>query len=211
LLVTDNPLYFEAHLVERFGNDLYLFTAWITVCDPAIPSAVLCAARARACRKTMAIVNATSVFRVPLIWMPYALRRRPKSPVRFSYRRGKQHQQGLVFGDEFYWPDSWMDTTLVRIPQQARSAERAHSRHLGKTLLFAMTISRHRPRAQGVTSSDSPFDHFCLAIGSCRRCQRTFVSNFQLAFSTYGDAINSIFAAHFLTHNFRGFSFNLAY
>jgi len=66
---------------------------------PVIQMAILCAARARACRKTMAIVNANfRLFRVPLIWMPYATA--PAGPkIRESGFlvpvAGKQHQQGL--------------------------------------------------------------------------------------------------------------------
>ena len=38
VLVTENPLYFEAREVEKFGNDLYFVRqAWITVCDPEHP------------------------------------------------------------------------------------------------------------------------------------------------------------------------------
>src|SRR6266403_5789391 len=60
ILVTDNPLYFEARMVERFGNDLYLIhQAWITVCDPRHPKWQFYAPRARVrVGKTMAIVNA---------------------------------------------------------------------------------------------------------------------------------------------------------
>src|SRR4029077_18389971 len=38
LLVSENPLYFEAHEVERLPGDVYLVhEAWITVCDPEHP------------------------------------------------------------------------------------------------------------------------------------------------------------------------------
>lgn len=38
LLISDNPLYFEARDVERFPGDVYLIhRAWITICDPEHP------------------------------------------------------------------------------------------------------------------------------------------------------------------------------
>src|SRR5437762_3495525 len=38
ILISDNPLYFEARDVERFPGDIYLIhRAWITICDPQHP------------------------------------------------------------------------------------------------------------------------------------------------------------------------------
>src|SRR5439155_13987513 len=38
LLISENPLYFEAQDVERFPADVYLIhQAWITICDPEHP------------------------------------------------------------------------------------------------------------------------------------------------------------------------------
>src|ERR1700688_2492162 len=75
ILVTDNPLYFQAREVERFGNDFYIILqAWITVCDPRRPKWQFYAPRARVrLGKSMALVNTNlRLFRVSLIWMPYA-------------------------------------------------------------------------------------------------------------------------------------------
>src|SRR5439155_5045863 len=75
VLLTDNPLYFEARTVERFAGDLYFVQrAWITICDPGRPKWQFYAPEARIrLDKTVALVNANfRLFRVPLIWLPYA-------------------------------------------------------------------------------------------------------------------------------------------
>src|SRR6266478_7452774 len=75
VLVTDNPLYFEARDVERFAGDVYLVhRAWITICDPEHPKWQFYAPHARIrLDKTAALINANfRLFRVPLIWLPYA-------------------------------------------------------------------------------------------------------------------------------------------
>ena len=39
VLLSDNPLYFEAHDVERLPQDMYVIQqAWITICDPEHPT-----------------------------------------------------------------------------------------------------------------------------------------------------------------------------
>src|SRR6266851_1187376 len=60
VLITDNPLYFEAKNVEKFGEDLYFISdAWITVCDPEHPKWQFYAPHARVrVGKSMALVNA---------------------------------------------------------------------------------------------------------------------------------------------------------
>src|SRR5713101_5265164 len=59
ILVTENPLYFEAKQVEKFGNDLYFIRqAWVTVCDPEHPKWQFYATHARIrVDQTMALVN----------------------------------------------------------------------------------------------------------------------------------------------------------
>src|SRR5882762_6794553 len=224
LLVTDNPLYFEARMVERFGNDLYLIhQAWITVCDPRHPKWQFYAPRARVrVGKKMAIVNANfRLFRVPLIWMPYAT-----APAGSKIRQsgllvpvaGNSTSKGFVFGDEFYWaPTSWMDTTLgAEYLSKRGSAERAQFR----ATPWENTTVRYE--YFGVIDREHQGGHQQrLAVRSLLPRNWLFVTDanelssltFQLAFSpTYGEAINSdIRSSIFLTHNFRAFSFNLAY
>ena len=223
ILVTDNPLYFEARQVERFGNDFYIIhQAWITVCDPRRPKWQFYAPRARVrVGKTMALVNANfRLFKIPLIWMPYAT-----APAGAKIRQsgvlvpvaGNSTSKGFVFGDEFYWaPLSWMDTTLGGEYLSRRgSAERAQFR---ATPWENTTI---RYDYFGVIDREHQGGHQQrLSVQSLLARDWRFVADvnelssltFQLAFSpTYGEAINSdIRSSIFLSHNFHGFSFNLA-
>ena len=223
ILITDNPLYFEAHQVERFGNDFYIIDrAWITVCDPRRPKWQFYAPRSRVrIGKTMALVNANfRLFRVPLIWMPYAT-----APAGSKIREsgllvpvaGNSTSKGFVFGDEFYWaPVDWMDTTLG-----AQYLSRRGSEETGQFRLTPWEGTSLRYNYFGVIDREHQGGHQQrLVVQSLLPHNWRFVADanelssltFQLAFSpTYGEAINSdIRSSIFLTNNFRGFSLNLA-
>ncbi len=119
ILISDNPLYFEARDVERFPGDIYLIhRAWITICDPQHPKWQFYAPNARIrLDKTVALVNANfRLFRVPLIWLPYA-----SAPAGRKVRAsgflipdvGQSSRKGFIFGDAFYLaPTPWVDATL---------------------------------------------------------------------------------------------------
>jgi len=75
VLLTDNPLHFEARDVDKLPGDVYIVRqAWITVCDPEHPKWQFFARRARIrMDKDVALVNANfRLLHVPLIWVPYA-------------------------------------------------------------------------------------------------------------------------------------------
>src|SRR5262249_37373479 len=75
VLTTENPLHFEARDVDKLPGDVYIVRqAWITVCDPEHPKWQFFARRARIrLDKNVALVNANfRLFRVPLVWVPYA-------------------------------------------------------------------------------------------------------------------------------------------
>jgi len=223
ILVTDNPLYFEAQQVERLGNDLYVIRkAWITICDPQRPKWQFFAPRARVrLGKTMALVNANfHLFRVPIIWTPYAT-----APAGSKLRQsgvlvpvaGNSTSKGFVFGDAFYWaPTSWMDTTLGAELLSRRGSEQ-----------------RGQFRATPWENTSIHYNYFAvidrlhqggheqrLLVRSLLPNNWRFVADvnelssltFRLVFSdTFGEAINSeVRSSTFLTHNFNGFSFNLA-
>jgi LPS-assembly protein len=224
ILVTDNPLYFEARLVERFGNDFYIIhRAWITVCDPHQPKWQFYAPRARVrLGKTMALVNANfRLFRVPLIWMPYAT-----APAGSKIRQsgllvpvaGNSTSKGFVFGDEFYWaPANWMDTTLgAELLSRRGSEERAQFRATpweNTTLrynYFGVIDREHQGGHEQRFAMQSLLPHGWRFVADANELSSL---TFRLAFSdTFGEAINSdVRSSIFLTNNFRGFSFNLAY
>jgi LPS-assembly protein len=240
VLITDNPLYFEARNVEKFGNDFYLLNnAWITVCDPEHPKWQFYAPHAKVrIDKKMALVNANfRLLRVPLVWLPYAT-----VPAGTKVREsgflipviGNSTSKGFVFGDAFYWaPTPWMDATVgAELLSRRGSAERGHFRakpweNTSINYSYFGVIDRGVPTLVNpglptqTTELVSQGGHEQqLQVTSLLKNNWRFVTDvnelssltFRLAFAdTFGDAINSeVRSSIFLTHNFNGFSLNLA-
>jgi LPS-assembly protein len=232
LLLSDNPLYFEAQDVERFPDDVYVVhRAWITICDPAKPKWQFYAPRARIrLNKTVALVNANfRLFRVPLIWLPYVT-----TPAGEKVRQtgflipdvGQSSRKGFIIGDAFYLaPTPWMDATIGgQYLSRRGSLERASFR--AKPFEdTSIEYSYFGVQDRGLLNPDgtrSPQggEQQSLEIKSLLPGGWRFVTDynylssltFRLAFAdTFGEAINSeVRSAVFLTNNFRGFSLNFA-
>jgi LPS-assembly protein len=232
VLVSDNPLYFEARQVERYANNVFVVhQAWITVCDQERPTWQMFAPRARIrLNKSVALVNANfRLFKVPLIWLPYAT-----APAGQKIRQsgfllpdiGNSSTKGYVFGDAYYWaPATWADATIGLQGYTKRgSSQRAEIRlRPAENTSFSYTyygvIDRGLPNANGVLVSQGGHQQR-LELQSLLPQGWRFVADFnqlssltfRLAFAdTYGDAINSeVNSAVFLSNNFRGFSLNFA-
>ena len=223
LLVTDNPLYFEAKTVDKFGADFYIIhRAWITVCDPRHPKWQFYAPHARVrVGKTMALVNANfRLFRIPLIWTPYAT-----TPAGSKIRQsglmvpvaGNSTAKGFVFGDAIYWaPVSWLDTTLgAELFSKRGWAERGQFRLApweNTTLrysYFGVIDREHQGGHEQQLEVRSLWSHNWRFVADVNELSSL---TFRLAFAdTFGEAINSeIRSSVFLTHNFSGFSLNFA-
>jgi LPS-assembly protein len=232
VLLTDNPLYFNAHRVERFAGDLYLVhQAWITVCEPSHPTWRFYAFNARIhVDKTVALVNANfRLFRIPLIWLPYAT-----APAGSKIREsgfllpdiGQSSLKGFVFGDAFYFaPKPWMDATLGG---QFMSRRGVLERGSFRAKPFENTSIEYHYFGvddRGLLNPDGTRtpqggEQQELRIQSLLPHGWRFVTDynqlssltFRLAFAdTFGEAINSeVRSAIFLTNNFRGFSVNFA-
>jgi LPS-assembly protein len=222
LLVSENPVYFEAKQVDRLSEDVYLVHhGWFTVCDPRSPTWQFFAPEAKiTLEKSVALVNANfHLYRVPLLWVPYAT-----APAGDHIRQsgfmlpilGNSNTKGFTFGDAFYWaPYTWMDATLgfeyfgKRGPAQ-RVAFRARP-YENTSIQYKYFGVEDRENQGGYEQQ--------LQIDSLWRHGWRFVTDlnylssltFQLAFAgTYTEAINSeIRSAIFLTNNFHGFSFNV--
>ena len=231
LLVSENPLYFQARDVERFPGEVYLIhRAWVTICDPQHPAWQFYAPNARIhLNKTVALVNANfRLFRVPLIWLPYA-----SAPAGRKVRQtgflipdvGESSRKGFILGDAFYLaPAPWMDATIG-----------------GQYMSRRGLLERGRFRARPFENTSIDYSYFGvddrgILINGIRTPQGgeeqrleiqsllpgawRFVTDynhlssltFRLAFSdSFGEAINSeVRSAIFLTNNYRGFSLNLA-
>jgi len=231
LLITENPLYFEARLVDRLTPDVYdVHHGWFTICQPSHPTWQFYAPEARVTlEKTVALVNSNfRIFRVPLFWLPYAT-----VPAGEHIRQsgfmlpilGNSNSKGFVFGDSFYWaPKTWLDATLgfeyfsSRGPGQ-RAMLRA--RPFENTSIKYSYFGVEDRGVPGITPVEKQGGYEQqLEVQSLWKHGWRFVTDlnqlssltFRLAFAgTYSEAINSeIRSSVFLTNNFRGFSFNVA-
>jgi LPS-assembly protein len=236
LLLSQNPLYFEAREVERFPGDVYLVRhTWITICQPDKPSWQFYAAHARIrLNKQVALVSAHfRLFRVPLVFLPYAT-----APAGNKIREsgfllpiiGDSNSKGFVFGDALYWaPKPWLDTTLgAELFGRRGTAQRAEfrARPFENTSIrytyFGVIdrgISVEGPTGGTIIEKQGGHQQQ-LEVQSLLAGGWRFVTDynqlssltFRLAFAdTFGDAINSeVRSSVFLTNNFHGFSLNFA-
>jgi len=221
LLVSENPLYFEAEQVDRFSQDYYeIHHAWFTVCEPKRPTWQFYAPDAKlTLGKSVALVNANfRMFHVPLFWSPYAT-----APAGTHMRQsgillpviGNSNTKGFVIGDSFYWaPKPWLDATV--------GFEYFSKRGPGERVTFRASPFENttiKYNFFGVQDREDQGGHEQqLEIQSLWKSGWRFVTDlnqlssltFRLAFAgTYGEAVNSeIRSAVFLTNNFRGFNFN---
>jgi len=232
VLVSENPLYFEARQVERTGDDTFIVhQAWITVCDQEHPTWQMFAPRAKIrLNKDVALVNANfRLFKVPLLWLPYAT-----APAGQRIRQtgfllpdiGNSSTKGYVFGDAFYWaPLTWADTTLgAQYLSKRGSSQRAEIRMKpAENTSFLYTyygvIDRGLPDANGVLQKQGGHQQQLEVQSLLPKGWRLVADfnqlsslTFRLAFAdAYGDAINSeVRSAIFVTNNFRGFSLDFA-
>jgi LPS-assembly protein len=223
LLVTENPLYFEAKEVERFSEERYdVRHAWFTICQPEHPTWQFYAPEAKVTlEKKVALINANfRLFRVPLVWMPYAT-----MPAGNRLRQsgflipivGNSNSKGFVIGDSFYWaPRTWMDATLgfeyfslrgpaIRAEYRARPFENTSIKYS----YFGVNDREKQGGYQQQLEVQSLWPDGWRFVTDLNQLSSL---TFRLAFSpTYGDAINSeVRSAVFLTNNFRGYSFSVA-
>ncbi len=232
ILISGNPLYFEARDVERFPGDVYLIhRAWITICDPQHPKWQFYAPNARIhLDKTVALINANfRLFRVPLVWLPYA-----STPAGRKVRAsgilipdiGQSSRKGFILGDAYYLaPTPWMDATLgAQFLSRRGILERGSFRakpfeNTSMEYTYFGVEDRGLLNADG-TRSPQGGEQQRLEITSLLPGGWRFVTDynhlssltFRLAFAdTFGEAVNSeVRSAVFLSNNFRGFSLNFA-
>ena len=232
LLVSRNPLYFEAREVERISDDVYVVRhSWVTICDPDHPTWQFYAPKAKiTLQKHVALVSSNfRLYRVPLLWLPYAT-----APAGEHLRQsgfllpliGNSTQKGFVFGDAFYWaPRTWFDTTLGFDYFSSRgTAQRGQVRvrpfeNTSIRYDYFGVIDRGVPQPTGppikqgghqqTVEVQSLWSHGWRFVADANELSSL---TFRLAFSdTYGEAINSeIRSSVFLSNNFHGFSFDVA-
>src|ERR1700722_6409029 len=118
MLVSPNPLTFEAQEVRRFDARTYWIEyASLTVCEPDKPSWKFFTSHATLhVDRTVALVNANfRMFRIPLFYFPYAslpAGRRLRQSGFLIPEFADTSVKGLVLGEGYYWaPTDWTDLT----------------------------------------------------------------------------------------------------
>jgi len=233
VLVTDNPITFEAEQVERVNERVYRIThARVTVCDPQHPKWEFYAPRAvLTLNKNVALVDANFRFlRIPLIYLPYAT-----APANRTLRQsgfllpsvGQTTIKGFVLGDSYYWaPVDWADATVgAQLFSRRGWSQNADFRaqpwdNVRASASYFGVVDRGLPTGpngarvpEGGHEANASLD--ALLPGGWRAAadvnQLTSLT-FRLVFAeTFAQAVNSeVNTSAFLTNNFRGFSFNVA-
>jgi LPS-assembly protein len=118
LLISPNPIYFEAQEVERLDENTYkIHKAWLTVCHPDRPTWKFYAPEATVrLQETVHLENGNfRLFSVPVLYLPYATF--PAEKERTSGfmipELGDSSRKGFIAGESLYWaPTDWMDATI---------------------------------------------------------------------------------------------------
>jgi LPS-assembly protein len=232
VLVTENPLSFVAEEVERLSDDEYIVRrARLTVCDPARPKWEFSTPRAHIrIGKKAALVNANfRLFRVPLIWVPYATTPAGKTVRQSGFlipEISNSSHKGFILGDAYYWaPTPWMDATLgAQLLSRRGSSEREEFRAKpseDSSIFYNYygVVDRGLKDAFGVRQPQGGHEQTFQASTLLPDGWRAVADinqlsslTFRLAFAdTFGEAVNSeVRSAAFLTNNFHGFSLNFA-
>ena len=231
LLVSPNPLYFDAEEAERLDENTYhIRNAWLTVCDPGRPTWKFYAPAATIrLQKSVRLVNGNfRMFSIPVLYLPYATfpaeKRRDSGFLVPDL--GHTSQKGTVFGDAVYWaPLDWLDTTIDANYYSSRGWSQKGELRVRPWEDAQLDASYFGVIDRGIEQADAPpikqgghevkVLFTSLLPGGWRGVadidQLTSLT-FRLAwFETFTEAVNSeVHNAAFLTNNFDGFSFNVA-
>jgi LPS-assembly protein len=228
VLVSSNPLYFEAREVQRLDERTYrLHSAWLTVCLPERPFWKFFAPQATIhVDERVALINSNfRLISVPLFYTPYAsipIGPRPRQSGFTIPDVSNGTNRGLILGESFYWaPVDWMDAEVgaelysrrgwsQRVDVRARPTQTSF-------LLYRYFGVRDRglpggPPQGGHQSSfrgEATLAHGWRAVADINQLSSL---TFRLAFSnTYTGATGSeLVSTGFLNNNFSGYSFNFA-
>jgi LPS-assembly protein len=237
LLVSPNPLYFEAEEAERLDEHTYrIKKAWMTVCDPDKPTWKFYAPEATVyLQKSVHLENGDfRIFSVPVLYLPYATF--PAGKERESGfmipNIGDSSNKGYIFGESYYWaPTDWMDAALGGTYYSRRGwGQRADLRmrpwenaKLDVTYTGVIDRGLEQPQVPGeppVPAINQGGHEARLLFTALLPDGWRAVADldnlssltYRLAWSeTFSQAVNSeVRNSAFLTNNFRGFSLNFA-
>lgn len=231
LLVSPNPLYFEADEAERLDQNTYrVHRAWITVCRPDKPTWKFFATEATV-QMTRDVRLENSTFRlidIPVIYLPFATI--PASRQRESGfmipDAGNSSVKGYFFGDSVYWaPTDWADATVGATYLSKRGWSQNASIRLRPwenaklDASYFGVIDRGLPEPNGPPlregGHEAHFDFDAFLPNGWRTVvdlNQLSSLTFRLAFAeTFSQAVNSeVRNTAFATNNFSGFSFSVA-
>jgi len=231
LLVSPNPLYFQAKEAERLDANTYkIHHAWLTVCKPNRPVWKFYAPEATVrLQESVHLENGNfRVFSIPVIYLPYATfpaEKERNSGFLFP-DLGNSSIKGYILGDGFYWaPEDWVDLTA----RADYFTDRGWSQH-GQLRMKPWENARLETDYFGVEDrgleqptgpkiNQGGHEEHLLFTALLPDGWRAVADldqlsslTFRLAWSeTFTQAVNSeVRNTAFLTNNFRGFSVNFA-
>jgi LPS-assembly protein len=237
LLISPNPLYFEAEEAERLDEHTYhIKKAWMTVCDPDKPTWKFYAPEATVyLQKSVHLENGDfRVFSVPVLYLPYATF--PAGKERESGfmipNIGDSSSKGYILGESYYWaPTDWMDASIGGTYYSRRGwGQRADLRMRpweNAKLDVIYTGVEDRGLEQPQVTGEPPVPPINQGGHEARLLFTALLPDgwravadlddlssltYRLAWSeTFTQAVNSeVRNSAFLTNNFRGFSLNFA-
>jgi len=232
VLVSPNPLTFQARRVERIDPETYVIDqAWLTVCDPRRPKWKFYTRRAVIqVNRTVKLYGADfRMFSIPLIYLPYATL--PAGP---NLRQsgflipsiGESSLKGFTVGDSYYWaPAKWFDMTVGgqyfsrRGWSQTGSVRATPSRnvHFESDYFGVNDRGIAGPGGtmirQGGCQAHQAFDaRFGNGWRVAADLNQLSSMNFRQGFAeTYSQAVNpEVISSAFVTNNFDGYSLDFA-
>ena len=231
MLLSQNPLYFEAEEAERLDQNTYrIRNAWMTVCNPARPTWTFYAPDATVrLEQSVHLSNGNfRVFSVPVLYFPYATL--PVETRRGSGflipEIGNSSRRGLVLGDAFYWaPLDWLDVRLGAAYFSrrgwAQSGELRMRPWEGGSLdaNYFGVLDRGLEQPSGPPVNQGGHEEHVLFTSPVPRGWRAVADldqlsslTFRLAFSeTFSEAVNSeVSNTAFLTKSLNGFNVDFA-
>src|SRR5271168_4778415 len=230
LLISPNPIYFEAQEAERVDENTYiLHRSWMTVCDPDRPTWKFYAPKATVRLKTsLRLENGNfRLFSVPVLYLPYATF--PAEKQRASGFLipdiGDSSSKGFIFGDAFYWaPTDWADLTIGANYYSRRGWSQRADLRMRPWENARLDITYNGVVDRGLETPTGDINQggheakllFTALLPDGWRAVADLDNlsslTYRIAWSeTYVQAVNSeVRNSAFLTKNFRGFSLNFA-
>jgi len=233
VLVTQNPLTFEARELNRVDERTYkIRDAHLTICNPDKPTWMFYAPFATLyVDQKVALLNANfRLFRIPLIWLPYATAPAGKNIRQSGFMIpmiGQSSLKGFILGDAYYWaPKQWFDATVGGELMSRRGWSQTDEiratpwDNVNLTANYFGVDDRGLPGAGGVlvpqgghetkVQFDALLPDGWRAVASVDQLSSL---TFRLAFAeTFGEAVNAeANTTAFLSNNFHGFSVNFGF